>query len=653
MTTTPIDGLTPREREILTMIAEGDSLAEIAQKLNRSLKTIESHRLSLGRKLKVGNRVELAKIAIGAGLVTIPSHGSPGASIASGGSRPMAETELAWLEQINSAVEMAVGGEYLRQFCLAMSLLPNVRVTAICTPDPVAEGEPNEYLRCVIAGAENGIALDPTRYDAHGTPCQQIIENGVVQFNQGVLKAYPKDEVLKHFSAESYLGVQLLNDEGKAVGGVGIIGKHPINDLSPYRHVLEFFAQRLAAELIQHKRIEQLRNDQKRMRDELRQREEQLHSVLTQGQSKPSAITSIASRVEHLVGERFLRTLTDAICEECDVDIASVCTPTTVENEPGYYTLAISEKGKQTDPMWIKRSAAACKQFSEQNLIVSGENTPQKFPHCAIAVEGNYEAYIGARLELEGEDTFCGGIWILNREPIRTTTTIESVLTHYAPRVAAEVDQIAYIERLHAMKDTLENHVARQGTTIKKGVALFRDMNTSQSHIDLRISNSAGPSFFRNITNALCDELDVRYAGVCLNELVDGNPGLNVIVLSEYGKQIDTLRDLISGTPCEKTIEQGYFCCPADVSKHFPEDELLIKLNIEGYAGVCLETRQSDRIGILWVIDTKPLANPKTIEKILRHFAPRLSSELEQFNELEDLRQAREQLEQVIAKQGV
>lgn len=84
-----IDSLTPREREILVLIGEGDSLPEIAQKLSRSLKTIESHRLSLGRKLNVSNRVELAKIAIRAGLVSIAEdHDSGGQS--SSASRSMA-----------------------------------------------------------------------------------------------------------------------------------------------------------------------------------------------------------------------------------------------------------------------------------------------------------------------------------------------------------------------------------------------------------------------------------------------------------------------------------------------------------------------------------------------------------------------------------
>jgi DNA-binding CsgD family transcriptional regulator len=65
----PISRLTSRELEILKLIGVGMSTIDIAKHLGRSVKTIEWHRVSLGDKLGVVNRVELARIAIAAGLV--------------------------------------------------------------------------------------------------------------------------------------------------------------------------------------------------------------------------------------------------------------------------------------------------------------------------------------------------------------------------------------------------------------------------------------------------------------------------------------------------------------------------------------------------------------------------------------------------------
>jgi DNA-binding NarL/FixJ family response regulator len=60
--------LTPRELEILCLIGQGMATADIAKHLHRSEKTVEWHRVSLGNKLGVSNRVELARIAIRSGL---------------------------------------------------------------------------------------------------------------------------------------------------------------------------------------------------------------------------------------------------------------------------------------------------------------------------------------------------------------------------------------------------------------------------------------------------------------------------------------------------------------------------------------------------------------------------------------------------------
>lgn len=67
----PLAELTPAELHVLELIAQGLSSEEIAKNLHRSRKTIEFHRASLGRKLGVENRVQLALLAIRAGLVPL------------------------------------------------------------------------------------------------------------------------------------------------------------------------------------------------------------------------------------------------------------------------------------------------------------------------------------------------------------------------------------------------------------------------------------------------------------------------------------------------------------------------------------------------------------------------------------------------------
>ena len=62
--------LTEREREVLQLIAEGQTNQEIAEKLILSIKTIQTHRSHIMEKLGAHDRTELVKYAIRTGMVT-------------------------------------------------------------------------------------------------------------------------------------------------------------------------------------------------------------------------------------------------------------------------------------------------------------------------------------------------------------------------------------------------------------------------------------------------------------------------------------------------------------------------------------------------------------------------------------------------------
>ena len=64
-------GLTAREREILTLIAQGLTNREIADQLSLSLSTVQTHYTHILQKLNLQNRTELIKYAIRRGLIDV------------------------------------------------------------------------------------------------------------------------------------------------------------------------------------------------------------------------------------------------------------------------------------------------------------------------------------------------------------------------------------------------------------------------------------------------------------------------------------------------------------------------------------------------------------------------------------------------------
>jgi len=67
----PLARLTPRQREILTLIAEGLGTKDVARRLNISVKTVESHRAQLMDRLDIHDVASLVRYSIKTGLVKV------------------------------------------------------------------------------------------------------------------------------------------------------------------------------------------------------------------------------------------------------------------------------------------------------------------------------------------------------------------------------------------------------------------------------------------------------------------------------------------------------------------------------------------------------------------------------------------------------
>ena len=68
-TATPSDGLAPRERQVLQLIAEGSTSKEIAVQLELTVKTAESYRSRIMEKLDIHNTAGLVRYAIRRGII--------------------------------------------------------------------------------------------------------------------------------------------------------------------------------------------------------------------------------------------------------------------------------------------------------------------------------------------------------------------------------------------------------------------------------------------------------------------------------------------------------------------------------------------------------------------------------------------------------
>ncbi len=72
----PLGVLTPRERDVMRLLAEGATVNATAAALGIAPKTADSHKSNLMRKLGVHNRATLTIAAVRAGLVRVARWGA-------------------------------------------------------------------------------------------------------------------------------------------------------------------------------------------------------------------------------------------------------------------------------------------------------------------------------------------------------------------------------------------------------------------------------------------------------------------------------------------------------------------------------------------------------------------------------------------------
>jgi len=142
------------------------------------------------------------------------------------------------------------------------------------------------------------------------------------------------------------------------------------------------------------------------------------------------------------------------------------------------------------------------------------------------------------------------------------------------------------------------------------------------------VSAATGDAFFYSLVEHLAHSLGTRFAFV--GELSKKTPDhVRTVAVFDGGQRADNFEYALKDSPCENVIGQTLRCYPQDVQRQFPHDQLLVEMGIESYIGTPLFDSAQRAIGLMVVMDDKPLGHTATAESTLRIFASRASAELE------------------------
>ena len=186
-------------------------------------------------------------------------------------------------------------------------------------------------------------------------------------------------------------------------------------------------------------------------------------------------------------------------------------------------------------------------------------------------------------------------------------------------------------------RDEQGNPVGYVGTVTD--ISSQKRTESAVQHIAAGVAAEAGDDFFQILVTKLAELFDCSYAFIGLLDRDDPSY-VNTYATFAYGSIVDNFRYFLPGTPCENVVGQTTCAHPADVADAFPDDDMLRDMGVESYMGSPLFTSSGEPMGLIVVLDTRPMPDVWTLKPVMEIFAARAGAEFERKLAEQALRQS-------------
>ncbi|MEJ2209921.1 MAG: ATP-binding protein [Anaerolineae bacterium] len=151
-----------------------------------------------------------------------------------------------------------------------------------------------------------------------------------------------------------------------------------------------------------------------------------------------------------------------------------------------------------------------------------------------------------------------------------------------------------------------------------------------------------GRAFFRALAQQMAQVLDARYALVA--RLDAEGTSAQTLALWDGAGWAEDFEFALVGTPCQEDSDQQEWFYPTGARARFPHDLVLARLKAESCHGLRLRDSAGEVMGIVAILDTRPMPADARRGSLLRLFAARAAAEMERISAEAALRRhAREQ----------
>jgi PAS domain S-box-containing protein len=199
----------------------------------------------------------------------------------------------------------------------------------------------------------------------------------------------------------------------------------------------------------------------------------------------------------------------------------------------------------------------------------------------------------------------------------------------------SSTDHLSELESLRSQVVDLARELAERDQSMRAQSHHFEETMQDlreQSHLLHTIiegtAAETGDEFFASLVTHLTATLHVQYA--VIGEVFEGRlKKIRTLAVSAGGTLVDNFEYELTHTPCATALTQTFACFDRDVQATFPRFQHLADLGAESYCGVPIRTKGGAVIGLLAVMDTKPLQHCDYLQSLLGILAPRVVVEFE------------------------
>ncbi|MFO0357386.1 MAG: PAS domain S-box protein [Sphingobacteriaceae bacterium] len=171
-----------------------------------------------------------------------------------------------------------------------------------------------------------------------------------------------------------------------------------------------------------------------------------------------------------------------------------------------------------------------------------------------------------------------------------------------------------------------ENNKITSILGIARDITYRKETEIVLNQIYETVTVKTGMSYFSNLTKYCCNFLNVKYA--CVGIYNSYEQTIQTLSFRSFDAEFDNYTFPVKYTPCELVVNKLKYEFPQRVQELFQKDLELKYLNAQSFIGYPLTDESNNTIGLIAIIDDKPIDDINKIKQLLTLVIPRTSNEI-------------------------